>query len=197
MYELSINDRFFLPHTGCEVDLRLISGKGYILAGENGVGKTTIIHRFFGKLNSDSVTLINQLALTFFYERTLGKFLDIFTKSAGERLERDTFHLLYKNFGLKDKSSRLLTGLSGGEGQCLKLLCGLSLKSDLYLLDEPSQYLDSEKKRSLLQILNQKKDAGKTLLLVEHDLAWIEKGWEAHKLISSEGIVKVGESWTI
>ena len=61
--------------------------------------------------------------------------------------------------------------LSGGEGQRIRLASqiGCGLVGVLYVLDEPSIGLHQRDNRRLLDTLEQLRDMGNTVLVVEHD----------------------------
>jgi excinuclease ABC subunit A len=66
---------------------------------------------------------------------------------------------------------RLSSTLSGGESQRINLATSLgsALVGTLYVLDEPSIGLHSRDNRRLIDILQQLRDQGNTVLVVEHD----------------------------
>src|SRR5690606_24846488 len=67
-----------------------------------------------------------------------------------------------------DRQSRTL---SGGEVQCINLTTalGTSLVNTLFVLDEPSIGLHARDMRRVIGVLEKLRDAGNTLLVVEHD----------------------------
>jgi excinuclease ABC subunit A len=67
--------------------------------------------------------------------------------------------------------SRESTGLSGGEAQRIRLATqiGSKLVNVLYILDEPSIGLHQRDNRKLIASLKQLRDAGNTVIVVEHD----------------------------
>ncbi len=71
---------------------------------------------------------------------------------------------------------RSLPTLSGGELQRLSLMTHLDggLDSLIYILDEPSMSLHEQEKDSLVHILQQLKELGNTVIIVEHDKRFIE-----------------------
>ncbi len=70
-------------------------------------------------------------------------------------------------------SSRRVRGLSGGEAQRLKLagILAENLRGVLYVLDEPSQGLHPTEIETLTRALHRLRDAGNTVLIVDHDEA--------------------------
>ncbi|MDO3412369.1 excinuclease ABC subunit UvrA [Saccharibacillus sp. CPCC 101409] len=90
---------------------------------------------------------------------------------------------------------RMLTTLSGGEGQRLKLaaeLLGSSGKKMLYLMDEPTAGLHPLDTEHFLILLNRMVDAGHTVIVVEHNLQVIEAAdWIVD--LGPEGGVRGGE----
>src|SRR5690606_14038550 len=67
--------------------------------------------------------------------------------------------------------SRRIRGLSGGEAQRLKLagILGENLRGVLYVLDEPSQGLATAEIERLADALHRLRDAGNTVIVVDHD----------------------------
>jgi excinuclease ABC subunit A len=67
--------------------------------------------------------------------------------------------------------NRLSSTLSGGESQRIKLATtlGSNLVGSLYILDEPSIGLHPRDTRLLIKVLLQLKEAGNTVIVVEHD----------------------------
>ena len=89
---------------------------------------------------------------------------------------RDRVHFL-RDVGLGYLSmNRATRTLSGGEAQRIGLAnsLGSQLVDTLYVLDEPSIGLHSRDMDRLLNLLKKLRDAGNSVLVVEHDLAAIE-----------------------
>ncbi len=67
--------------------------------------------------------------------------------------------------------NRLSSTLSGGESQRIRLATtlGSNLVGSLYILDEPSIGLHPRDTQQLIKVLHQLRDAGNTVVVVEHD----------------------------
>jgi translation initiation factor RLI1 len=196
MHQLKLNDPHFLPQYGCELELFLEEGRPTILVGDNGVGKSTLVRRFY-EANAERISLIDQQSLDYFYDRKVGMIKEVLLSSRGEEIDLSLFTECWKRFGLEKKENRFQSQLSGGEGQALKICLGLALDRPIYILDEPSQYLDQSFRQQLDEILRGRLLKRKSLLIVEHDLKWM--GFNA-SMVSLEvrgDVLKVGKTWTM
>jgi excinuclease ABC subunit A len=105
------------------------------------------------------------------------------------------------------------TTLSGGEAQRVKLAAELAKKATgrtVYILDEPTTGLHFADIEKLLQVLMKVRDAGNTLIVIEHNLEiikcadWIvdlgpeggERGGEVLAAGPPEAIVDIAQSYT-
>lgn len=64
--------------------------------------------------------------------------------------------------------------LSGGELQRLAIAAAILEDGDLYLVDEPSSFLDVSQRISMARVLRGLREKGKTLVIVEHDLGLLD-----------------------
>ena len=71
--------------------------------------------------------------------------------------------------GLSDKKFAYPGSLSGGQKRKLSIACALVLEPEVLLLDEPFAGLDGTGKDNLIQILQEEKKKGTTILFVSHD----------------------------
>jgi ATP-binding cassette, sub-family E, member 1 len=70
---------------------------------------------------------------------------------------------------------RKLNELSGGELQRVSIAKCISTEADIYLLDEPSAYLDVEQRINISRVLRERMEqSGKTAMVVDHDLLVID-----------------------
>jgi len=190
-------DPLFLPHCGCELQVSLPLGGGLVLIGENGIGKSTLLRRLSCMVSPDSQVVVEQMATEYFFDRKLGILKNFFLKAKLPHFNAVNFLSLWNDFELDKKEQRLLSHLSGGESQALKLCLALCKDCTFYFLDEPSQYLDSHRKKVLLNYLEKLRRDGKALLVVEHNLEWLPSGWKAQQLVVKDDVLKRGDEWTI
>jgi ATP-binding cassette subfamily E protein 1 len=82
---------------------------------------------------------------------------------------------------------RKLSELSGGELQRVAIALCLSKEADLFLLDEPSAYLDVEQRLVVAKVINDfMMKRGASALVVDHDLLFID--YLSNKLIVFDGV---------
>ena len=75
--------------------------------------------------------------------------------------------------GLTSRADRRLTELSGGELQLAAIARTLATDADLYLIDEPSSYLDIVHRLEVARLLRRLGET-KSVLVVEHDLGLLD-----------------------
>ena len=165
-----------------------------VLLGENGVGKTTFIKLLAGTLSvnneesdeSENIELDNFIVS--YKSQDLSNNSELYVSDLlGNKLGDATFvSQVIKPLELQKYYKRKLNKLSGGELQKVMIAMCLSKEADMYLLDEPSAFLDAESRIIVSKILkrffiNNKKIA----FVVEHDLLMIT--YLADKIILFEG----------
>jgi manganese/zinc/iron transport system ATP- binding protein len=72
--------------------------------------------------------------------------------------------------GIRDLAGRQIGELSGGQQQRTFLARALAQDADVYLMDEPFAGVDAATERAIIRLLGEMRDAGKTVLVVHHDL---------------------------
>ncbi|HNQ13180.1 MAG TPA: metal ABC transporter ATP-binding protein [Bacteroidia bacterium] len=71
---------------------------------------------------------------------------------------------------LTSYGKRQISQLSGGQQQRVLLARALAREADLYLMDEPFAGVDATTESALLEIMNQLKKKGKTVVIIHHDI---------------------------
>ncbi|UFU00758.1 metal ABC transporter ATP-binding protein [Radiobacillus kanasensis] len=76
-----------------------------------------------------------------------------------------------KRVGMEDFSKRQIGELSGGQQQRVFLARALAQKADLFFLDEPFVGVDISSEETIVKILKELCQQGKTVIVVHHDLS--------------------------
>ena len=77
---------------------------------------------------------------------------------------------LYKNVDIyNQRSGALGENLSGGQRQIINIIGGLINPSKILILDEPTNALDPELKRELLELIREFKKYKKSIIIITHD----------------------------
>jgi manganese/zinc/iron transport system ATP- binding protein len=72
--------------------------------------------------------------------------------------------------GIRELAHRQIGELSGGQQQRTFLARALAQDAEIYLMDEPFAGVDAATERAIVSLLGRMRDAGKTVLVVHHDL---------------------------
>jgi len=87
----------------------------------------------------------------------------------GKRERQDALAAL-EQVGMAAFANRQISQLSGGQQQRVFLARALVQQADVYFLDEPMAGVDATTERAIVNILRELRDAGKTVIVVHHDL---------------------------
>jgi branched-chain amino acid transport system ATP-binding protein len=93
-----------------------------------------------------------------------------FRWGAVERAIRERATELLADFGLLDKQHEFAGTMSGGQRKLLELARALMVDPQLVMLDEPMAGVNPALVQSLLDHVRRLRDAGRTVLFVEHDM---------------------------
>jgi ATP-binding cassette subfamily E protein 1 len=162
------------------------------ILGPNGIGKTTFINLIANEIKPDYGEVdIKDLDVVLKPQYFTGdekiKVEDILRKikTSGE------FSAQYKrrildNFDMTRLADRPLNELSGGELQRVKIAECLTTPADIYLIDEPSAFLDVEMRlRASMVIRRSIEEVKKCAFVVEHDI--ISQDFISDSLLVFEG----------
>ncbi len=143
--------------------------------GENGIGKTTFVKMLAGVLKPDQGELNENIRVSYKPQYLSTKSEESAASVLSAAVERYEVQLV-RPLGLKDLLLKPLNELSGGELQRVAIAECLSKDADLYLLDEPSAFLDAEQRLNVAKTIRDYAEIfGKTALIVDHDLLFIDQ----------------------
>jgi len=93
--------------------------------------------------------------------------------------------------GMADFATRQISQLSGGQQQRIFLARALVQDASLYLMDEPFAGVDASTEKAIVNILHTLRTAGKTVLVVHHDLHTVRDYFD-HVILLNMRIVAHG-----
>lgn len=79
-----------------------------------------------------------------------------------------------RKVGMEEYKDRQISQLSGGQQQRVFLARALAQDAKVYFMDEPFVGVDAATERAIIELLNELKNQGKTVLVVHHDLQTVK-----------------------
>ena len=162
-------------------------GKGEVIGilGENGIGKTTFVKILAGEIENDAGKLNEKVAVSYKpqYLESNDELVMAFLQDAIKGYTNQIINPL----NIKPLLLKKLNELSGGELQRVMVAYCLGKEADLYLLDEPSAYLDVEQRLIVSKVIRDfMEQKGSSALIVDHDLLFLD--YLSDKLMVFDGI---------
>ncbi|CAN1299152.1 ABC transporter E family member 2 [Linum perenne] len=166
-----------------------------VMLGENGTGKTTFIRMLAGLLKPDTVegseADIPEFNVSYKPQKISPKFQNTVRHLLHQKIRDSYMHPQFmsdvmKPLLIEQLMDQEVVNLSGGELQRVALCLCLGKPADIYLIDEPSAYLDSEQRIVASKVIKRFiLHAKKTAFVVEHD--FIMATYLADRVIVYEG----------
>jgi ATP-binding cassette subfamily E protein 1 len=122
-----------------------------VMLGENGTGKTTFVKLLAGKIKPDNEDDMQHLNVSMKPQTIAPKFPGTVRELLIKQMRAAFMHPQFntdviKPMNLENIMDQHVTTLSGGELQRVAIVLCLGKPADIYLIDEPSAYLDSEQR---------------------------------------------------
>ncbi|MBA9026838.1 metal ABC transporter ATP-binding protein [Peribacillus huizhouensis] len=216
-YAMSVQNLFVSYH-GNEalrnINFNIEKGNLVGIIGPNGAGKSTLLKSLLELIPKDQGTVvvfgksINEMRKKIAYvpQRSdmdwtfpisvidtvlLGTYpsLGVFRRPKKKHREW-SYHCLEK-VGMEKFSQRQIGELSGGQQQRVFLARALAQKADLFCLDEPFVGIDITSEETIVRILKELRDEGKSVFVVHHDLSKANTYFDELILLNKE-LIDVG-----
>lgn len=187
-FEYDNNQQFVFPDINCE------QGSHWLILGQSGCGKTTLLHLLGGLLRPNSgEVIVQEKAISNLGEEALDHFRGqnigiIFQQShlikaltveenlltaqylAGAKQDRAKIKTVLDKLNMGHKLNAKPQNLSLGEQQRVSIARALINDPVLILADEPTSSLDDKNCKEVVELLlEQSKTSNATLLIVTHD----------------------------
>jgi ATP-binding cassette subfamily E protein 1 len=156
------------------------AGESVGVVGPNAIGKTTFVKVLAGAMRPTSGSLRNTVRVSYKPQYINpdfdGTVMELFLISIKDFFESGFFESeIAHPLTLKTLYEKNLKNLSGGELQRVAIGLCLSRDSDLYLLDEPSAYLDSNQRMEAAKTIRRVMEKrGRSALVVDHDIYFLD-----------------------
>ncbi|BFZ60138.1 Fe-S cluster-binding ribosome biosynthesis protein [Saitoella coloradoensis] len=162
-----------------------------VMLGQNGTGKTTFIKMLAGVLKPDEGQKVPQLHVSMKPQKIAPKFQGTVRMLFFKKIKASFLHPQFqtdvcKPLAIDNIIDQEVQNLSGGELQRVAIVLALGLPADIYLIDEPSAYLDSEQRILAAKVIKRFiLHSKKTAFIVEHD--FIMATYLADRVVVYEG----------
>ena len=190
-----------------DIDLEIPTGRLVAIVGPNGAGKTTLIKAIlnlikpvsgtinFDSLNTNKVT--NKIAyvpqsgsVDWDFPATvldivmMGRYGHLGWFKRPGKLEKEMALNTLRTVGMQEYASRQISQLSGGQQQRVFLARALIQQAEIYFMDEPFKGVDAQTEKSIVGLLKELKNQGKTVIVVHHDLQTVKDYFDWVTLIN-------------
>ncbi|UKN02890.1 metal ABC transporter ATP-binding protein [Paracrocinitomix mangrovi] len=196
-----------------DIDFELPSGKIIGVIGPNGSGKTTLLKAIMGLLHPSSgyVKVFNKSLdevrerVAYVPQRTtvdwdfpasvydvvmMGRYRKSNLFKRANKADKEIVDNAIEKVGLTEFKNRQISQLSGGQQQRVFIARALAQKAELYLMDEPFVGVDAATESSILAILQEMREEGKTVLIIHHDLQTVSEYFDYLVLLNTRLIAK-------
>lgn len=179
-FDLKFNSNFKLKVRAGEIH------ENHVIAilGKNGTGKTTFVRALAGEIETSEGKLDLNLKISYKPQYLFSDSEEIVRNIMfKEKINKK----LASVFNLEVLAGKKLSELSGGELQRFSVARCLAKDADIYLIDEPSAYLDVEERIAVAKVIKDiMTERSKTAFVVDHDLLLVS--YLADSVINFSGV---------
>ena len=188
-FKMSFGDKTVIKDLSFDV----FRGEVFGFLGSNGSGKTTTLRALLGLyqptagdllINGKTYSVDSQVRLGYLpEERGLykkEKVLDVMLyfgqlKGLSRKEAKDFSMKFLERVNLSDKANTRLDKLSGGQQQKIQLGVTIMGNPELLIMDEPAKGFDPVNRRLLMNIIEEQRKAGATIIYVTHQMEEVER----------------------
>ena len=176
-----------------DIDLEVPAGLLMAIVGPNGAGKTTLIKAILGLIRPAAGQVLihgkpyrEQRRLVGYVPQRgsvdwdfptdvkdvvmMGRYGSVGWLRRPSRAHEVQAMQAIEKVGMSEFADRQINQLSGGQQQRVFLARALAQDAQLYFMDEPFQGVDATTERAIVSLLQELRRAGKTVVVVHHDL---------------------------
>jgi manganese/zinc/iron transport system ATP- binding protein len=190
-----------------DIDLDVPSGVLMALVGPNGAGKTTLLKAILGLVKPAAGQVLvfgrpyrQQRHLVGYVPQRgsvdwdfpttvldvvmMGTYGGLGWLRPPGRQQREQAEAALEKVDMAAFAGRQISQLSGGQQQRVFLARALVQEAQIYLMDEPFQGVDAVTERAIINLLRELRQAGKTVLVVHHDLQTVPEYFDWAALLN-------------
>lgn len=106
--------------------------------------------------------------------------------------DKELAYKMLSKVNMQDYSNRQISQLSGGQQQRVFLARALVQEAEIYFMDEPFKGVDAQTEKTIIDLLKELKNQGKTVIVVHHDLQTVKEYFDWVTLINIQ-LIDSGE----
>jgi len=190
-----------------DVDLDVPQGVLMAIVGPNGAGKTTLIRAILGMLKPAAGRALvfgkpyeEQRKLVAYVPQRgsvdwdfptsvldvvlMGRYGHLGWVRRPGQADKAAAREALEHVGMAELQGRQISQLSGGQQQRVFLARALVQHADLYFMDEPFQGVDATTELAIVELLQELRSRGKTVVAVHHDLQTVPEYFDQVTLLN-------------
>lgn len=215
----NLNASYFGNQVIKNISFSFETGKLIGIIGPNGAGKSTMMKAMLGLIPRDSGEVfidhepINnfQREIAYVPQRStidwdfpitvhdtvlLGTYPRLGLFRRPRKAEKVWAYHCLEKVNMQDFSKRQIAELSGGQQQRVFIARALAQKAEYFFLDEPFVGIDVSSEETIIKILKDLRDQGKSVFVIHHDITKAEEYFNDLILINKE-LIESGPTQTV